>query len=150
MVDLAGAYFTAVDLAKFARELDDAEMGTMAEGGVDSAEFVRFMQQPSANMDDSGYFSVQVECASVVVVVVVVLLLSCIWLHFSQPCCHGYCHGSHVAMDVAMDIAMVVCCYVCVQVICEALVVWCLSMVPLSSPEMKSAMETPTYVRKCV
>lgn len=55
-----GGYFTAVDLAKFATELDEAEKMTMAEGGFDTAEFIRFMEQPSSNMDDSGYFSVQV------------------------------------------------------------------------------------------
>ncbi len=49
-----------MDLAKFASDLDEAEKTTMAEGGFDTAEFMKFMQQPSANMDDSGYFSVQV------------------------------------------------------------------------------------------
>ena len=49
-----------MDLAKFASDLDEAEKTTMAEGGFDSAEFIKFMQQPSSNMDDSGYFSVQV------------------------------------------------------------------------------------------
>ncbi|XP_071485763.1 ataxin-3-like [Diadema antillarum] len=32
----------------------------MAEGDVNSPEYLRFLQQPSANMDDSGFFSVQV------------------------------------------------------------------------------------------
>ena len=57
---LLGPYFSAVDLAKHARDLDEAEKTTMAEGGFDTAEFIKFMEQPSANMDDSGYFSVQV------------------------------------------------------------------------------------------
>ncbi len=42
--------FSPVDLAKFASDLDEAEKTTMAEGGFDSAEFIKFMQQPSANM----------------------------------------------------------------------------------------------------
>ena len=57
---LPGEYFTAVDLAKFATELDEAEKIRMAEGGFESTEFLKFMAQPSSNMDDSGYFSVQV------------------------------------------------------------------------------------------
>ncbi|XP_074921748.1 ataxin-3 isoform X8 [Chelonoidis abingdonii] len=31
----------------------------MAEGGVSSEEYRTFLQQPSGNMDDSGYFSIQ-------------------------------------------------------------------------------------------
>ena len=42
------------------RELDEDERATMAEGGFDSPQYLRFLKQPSANMDDSGYFSVQV------------------------------------------------------------------------------------------
>ena len=42
---------------KFTNDLDEIEKTTMAEGGFDSAEFIKFMQQPSANMDDSGYFT---------------------------------------------------------------------------------------------
>lgn len=58
----SGPYFNAVDLAKFATELDEAEKITLEEGGLDSTDLIKFMQQPSVNMDDSGYFSVQVEC----------------------------------------------------------------------------------------
>lgn len=57
---LQGPYFTPIDLANFAQELDDAERERMAEGDTSSAEFLRFLQQPSANVDDSGFFSVQV------------------------------------------------------------------------------------------
>lgn len=32
----------------------------MAESGEESEEYRNFLQQPSGNMDDSGYFSVQV------------------------------------------------------------------------------------------
>ena len=116
-----GPYFTAVDLANFARELDEDERIRMAEGGLDSPQYLRycilyrhthclvvvctkrylhltqsflrmheiewysmspdnhmtlcviwllvlvyaphklrFLKQPSSNMDDSGFFSVQV------------------------------------------------------------------------------------------
>ncbi len=48
-----GAYFTAVDLAKFASELDEEEKRiTNSASGF---------KQQSTNMDDSGYFSVQVK-----------------------------------------------------------------------------------------
>ncbi len=45
----------------FPQQLDDEERQQMAEGqGVDSDEYRRFLQQPSGNMDDTGFFSVQV------------------------------------------------------------------------------------------
>ncbi|XP_059488937.1 ataxin-3-like isoform X2 [Neocloeon triangulifer] len=57
---LQGPYFTAVDLATLANNLDEAERQRMAESGVDSDEYRHFIEQPSGNMDDSGFFSVQV------------------------------------------------------------------------------------------
>ena len=36
--------FTAVDLADYARQLDEEEQATMAEGGFTNPEFLRFMQ----------------------------------------------------------------------------------------------------------
>eukprot|EP00058_Branchiostoma_floridae_P024762 XP_002610252.1 hypothetical protein BRAFLDRAFT_126822 [Branchiostoma floridae] len=57
---LQGEYFTAVDLASFAQQLDEAERERMAEGGTTTAEYQHFLQQPSSNMDDSGFFSIQV------------------------------------------------------------------------------------------
>lgn len=57
---LQGSYFTAVDLSTLAQKLDEEERQRMAESGIDSEEYRKFLQQPSGNMDDSGYFSVQV------------------------------------------------------------------------------------------
>lgn len=57
---LQGPYFSAVDLATIAQQLDESERQTMAEGDLDSPEYLQFLQQPSGNMDDSGFFSVQV------------------------------------------------------------------------------------------
>uniref|UniRef100_L7M205 ubiquitinyl hydrolase 1 n=1 Tax=Rhipicephalus pulchellus TaxID=72859 RepID=L7M205_RHIPC len=57
---LQGEYFTAVDLATIAQQIDEQERETMAEGGLNSDDYQRFMHQPSGNLDDSGYFSVQV------------------------------------------------------------------------------------------
>ncbi|XP_023030358.1 ataxin-3 [Leptinotarsa decemlineata] len=57
---LQGPYFTAVDLSSLAQKLDDEERRRMAECGEESEEYRKFLQQPSGNMDDSGYFSVQV------------------------------------------------------------------------------------------
>ncbi|XP_031563610.1 ataxin-3-like isoform X3 [Actinia tenebrosa] len=59
---LQGPYFTAVDLASIAESLDDEERERMAEGNPSSEEFQKFLQQPSSNMDDSGFFSIQVIC----------------------------------------------------------------------------------------
>lgn len=57
---LQGPYFTAVELSVWAQKLDDEELVRMAECGIDSEEYRNFLKQPSENMDDSGYFSIQV------------------------------------------------------------------------------------------
>ncbi|KOC67402.1 Ataxin-3, partial [Habropoda laboriosa] len=57
---LQGPYFNAVDLAIFGQQMDEEERLRMAESGVDSEDYKLFLEQPSGNMDDSGYFSVQV------------------------------------------------------------------------------------------
>lgn len=57
---LQGEYFTAVDLATLAQQIDEQERQTMAEGGLHSEDYRLFLHQPSSNLDDSGYFSVQV------------------------------------------------------------------------------------------
>ncbi|XP_072313828.1 ataxin-3 isoform X2 [Eucyclogobius newberryi] len=57
---LQGEYFTPVDLSSIAHQLDEEERMRMAEGGVGSEEYRTFLQQPSGNMDDSGFFSIQV------------------------------------------------------------------------------------------
>ena len=41
-LSLLGPYFTAVDLANFARELDEDERMRMAEGGLDSPQYLRY------------------------------------------------------------------------------------------------------------
>ena len=57
---LQGSYFSAVDLGELAYRLDEDERQQMAENGIESEEYRQFIQQPSGNMDDTGYFSVQV------------------------------------------------------------------------------------------
>ncbi|ESO94236.1 hypothetical protein LOTGIDRAFT_118875 [Lottia gigantea] len=57
---LQDQYFSAVDLAQIAERLDVQEREYMAEGGVHTQEYQQFLQQPSSNFDDSGFFSVQV------------------------------------------------------------------------------------------
>ncbi|KAK2843580.1 hypothetical protein Q7C36_011795 [Tachysurus vachellii] len=57
---LQGEYFTPVDLSSIAQQLDEEERMRMAEGGLLSEEYRTFLQQPSGNMDDSGFFSIQV------------------------------------------------------------------------------------------
>ena len=49
-----------MDLGTIAQQLDDEERRRMAAGGEDSDEYRRFLNQPSSNMDDTGFFSVQV------------------------------------------------------------------------------------------
>lgn len=41
---LQGSYFTAVDLAELARQLDETERATMAEAGVLTEEYKRFTE----------------------------------------------------------------------------------------------------------
>uniref|UniRef100_A0A2K6K978 ubiquitinyl hydrolase 1 n=1 Tax=Rhinopithecus bieti TaxID=61621 RepID=A0A2K6K978_RHIBE len=55
---LQGEYFSPVELASIAHQLDEEERMRMAEGGVTSEDY----RQPSENMDDSGFFSIQVIC----------------------------------------------------------------------------------------
>lgn len=57
---LQGSYFTPVDLASLGQRMDDEERMRMAECGEESDEYQKFIKQPSGNMDDSGFFSVQV------------------------------------------------------------------------------------------
>lgn len=57
---LQGSYFTPVDLATLGQKMDDEERIRMAESGIDSEDYQKFLKQPSGNMDDSGFFSVQV------------------------------------------------------------------------------------------
>jgi len=61
---LQGPYFTAVDLATIARTLDAEEREVMGQGGVDNPEYLQAFQQDSYNMDDTGFFSVQVITAA--------------------------------------------------------------------------------------
>nr|XP_034344099.1 ataxin-3 isoform X3 [Arvicanthis niloticus] len=57
---LQGEYFSPVELSSIAHQLDEEERLRMAEGGVTSEDYRTFLQQPSGNMDDSGFFSIQV------------------------------------------------------------------------------------------
>uniref|UniRef100_A0ACB8G566 Ataxin-3 n=1 Tax=Sphaerodactylus townsendi TaxID=933632 RepID=A0ACB8G566_9SAUR len=57
---LQGEYFSPVELSSIAQQLDEEERIRMAEGGLSSEEYRTFLQQPSGNMDDSGFFSIQV------------------------------------------------------------------------------------------
>ncbi|XP_054277446.1 uncharacterized protein LOC128996269 isoform X2 [Macrosteles quadrilineatus] len=57
---LQKSHFNAVDLAELAMEMDYAEKQTLVEAGINTKEFQSFISQPSQNMDDSGFFSVQV------------------------------------------------------------------------------------------
>ncbi|RZC37275.1 Josephin domain containing protein [Asbolus verrucosus] len=57
---LQGSYFTAVDLSVWAEKLDEEERVRMAECGEESEDYRNFLKQPSGNMDDSGFFSIQV------------------------------------------------------------------------------------------
>ncbi|RWS26234.1 ataxin-3-like isoform X2 [Leptotrombidium deliense] len=57
---LQAPYFTEFDLATIAEQIDAEEKSQMAEGGENNIEYLQFVARPSENLDDSGYFSVQV------------------------------------------------------------------------------------------
>jgi ataxin-3 len=57
---LQGDYYSAVDLATIAHQLDNIEHKFMSEAGTSSKEYLNFLSQESSNYDDSGYFSIQV------------------------------------------------------------------------------------------
>ncbi|KAJ5069306.1 ataxin-3-related [Anaeramoeba ignava] len=57
---LQGQYFSAGELTEIAETLDELERQTMAQNGIDSVDFLKFMAQDSKNVDLSGNFSVQV------------------------------------------------------------------------------------------
>jgi ataxin-3 len=57
---LQGDYFSAVDLANIAHDLDKIELNCMSEGGTLTTDYQSFLKQESSNYDDTGYFSIQV------------------------------------------------------------------------------------------
>lgn len=57
---LQGPYIDAVQCAEVAQQLDAKERALMAEAGMDSADFLKFVAEDSSNVDPSGMFSVQV------------------------------------------------------------------------------------------
>ncbi|XP_060068444.1 ataxin-3-like [Ylistrum balloti] len=57
---LQGQYFSPVDLADLAKQLDESEREQMAIAGEQSEEYKKFLKEPSSNLDDSGFFSIQV------------------------------------------------------------------------------------------
>ena len=50
-----GPYFTPIDLANFARELDEAERERMAEGDTQSVEFLKYMQVQHSSSRYNAY-----------------------------------------------------------------------------------------------
>mmetsp|Transcript_33766 Transcript_33766/g.63599 ORF Transcript_33766/g.63599 Transcript_33766/m.63599 type:complete len:428 (+) Transcript_33766:120-1403(+) len=57
---LQGPFFTEFDLATIAADLDAQERNLMSEGGLDSADFLRYVAEDSGNVAADGNFSIQV------------------------------------------------------------------------------------------
>eukprot|EP00271_Cylindrocystis_brebissonii_P002636 TRINITY_DN13402_c0_g1_i1.p1 TRINITY_DN13402_c0_g1~~TRINITY_DN13402_c0_g1_i1.p1 ORF type:complete len:389 (-),score=57.76 TRINITY_DN13402_c0_g1_i1:700-1866(-) len=57
---LQGPCFTEFDLASLAQNLDSKEREMMMVGGVDSADYLRYMAEDSGNVAEDGNFSIQV------------------------------------------------------------------------------------------
>lgn len=59
-VIILGPLFTAVDLALIAHEFDRIEADVMAENGLDTSDYLKFMGEDSGNVALDGNYSVQV------------------------------------------------------------------------------------------
>jgi len=57
---LQGSYFTEIDLAMVAQELDKQEKKLMMEMGTETEDFLKYMAEDSGNVADSGDYSIQV------------------------------------------------------------------------------------------
>lgn len=57
---LQGPYFTELDLAEIAHQLDALERQVMEESGVDSVDYLKYMAEDSGNVAADGMFSIQV------------------------------------------------------------------------------------------
>ena len=57
---LQGDYYSAVDLASLAEQLDKQERVHMSEASTSTKDYEQFLTQESSNYDDSGFFSIQV------------------------------------------------------------------------------------------
>ncbi|KAK9789207.1 hypothetical protein WJX73_000078 [Symbiochloris irregularis] len=57
---LQGPYFSEIDLAQIAAELDALERSVMAEGGLEASDYLNFMAMESGNVANDGMFSIQV------------------------------------------------------------------------------------------
>jgi len=47
-----------VELANIALELDETERQLMAEAGIESKDYLKYMQQQSGNVADDGNYSI--------------------------------------------------------------------------------------------
>ncbi|KAF2072020.1 hypothetical protein CYY_006654 [Polysphondylium violaceum] len=57
---LQGSYFTEIDLAHVAQELDKQEREMMSENGFETKDFLKFVAEDSGNVADDGNYSIQV------------------------------------------------------------------------------------------
>ncbi len=55
---LQGPYFDEVTMSNIALGIDQKEKDIMAEAGVSTAEFLKYMQEGSSNVADDGNYSI--------------------------------------------------------------------------------------------
>ncbi|XP_020525219.1 ataxin-3 homolog [Amborella trichopoda] len=60
---LQGPFFSELDLAALASDLDHRERQMMLEGGISTVDFMPFDGQESHNVSMDGDFSIQVDCS---------------------------------------------------------------------------------------
>ena len=56
----SGAYFSEINLSEIALQLDETERQLMAEGGLESNDYLQYVGQDSRNVDAGGNFSIEV------------------------------------------------------------------------------------------
>jgi len=57
---LQGLFYSAIDLMHIALALDEKEKLLMAQGGMETSDFIKFVAEDSGNVADDGNYSVQV------------------------------------------------------------------------------------------
>lgn len=56
---LQGPFFGAIELGQIAQELDAMERKFMSESGIESEDYMRFIEEDSGNVSSDGFFSIQ-------------------------------------------------------------------------------------------
>jgi Ataxin-3 len=116
---LQGPYFTEIDLMSIAHEFDKKEKEVMAEAGTETNDFIKFVAVRS--------FS----CASEILT------------HLQEDSGNVADDGNYSIQVKTIFLKFFECLILSKQVLASALVVWNLTCIPLTNPEVKDTKENP-------